>query len=78
MKAAVDRNDVGDVDGDGAITAKDALMVVQAVNDLILITDESDAFLRADVDGDGVLTEADALRILQYVSGKISSLFSAE
>ena len=78
VKAAVDRNDVGDVDGDGAITAKDALMVVQAVNDLILITDESDAFLRADVDGDGVLTEADALRILQYVSGKISSLFSAE
>lgn len=75
VKLAVDKNDIGDVDGDGMITAKDALMILQAANDLILLDEEQ--FLRADIDGDKQLTAADALRVLQYVSGKVTSLFAA-
>lgn len=72
VKQAVDKNSLGDVDGDGAITTKDALMLLQAANDLLNLKD--DEFLRADINGDGVLSAAEALRILQYVSGKVSTI----
>ena len=72
VKQAVDKNSLGDVDGDGAITTKDALMLLQAANDLLNLKD--DEFLRADIDGDKVLSAAEALRILQYVSGKVSTI----
>ena len=72
VKQAVDKNSLGDVDGDGAITTKDALMLLQAANDLLNLTEEQ--FLRADIDGDGELSAAEALRILQYVSGKVSTI----
>lgn len=63
---------LGDVDGDGVVSTKDALMLMQSINgDLILSDDE---FKRADLNGDGVLSSAEALRILQYVNGKITSL----
>ena len=62
----------GDVDGDGTVTVKDALMLMQCLNgDLIL---EDDQFKRADLNGDGTLHAMEALRILQYVNGKITSL----
>lgn len=72
VKQAVDKNSLGDVDGDGTITTKDALMLLQAANDLLNLTEEQ--FLRADIDGDGELSAAEALRILQYVSGKVSTI----
>lgn len=68
----MDKNSLGDVDGDGTITTKDALMLLQAANDLLNLTEEQ--FLRADIDGDGELSAAEALRILQYVSGKVSTI----
>ena len=68
----MDKNSLGDVDGDGTITTKDALMLLQAANDLLNLKD--DEFLRADINGDKVLSAAEALRILQYVSGKVSTI----
>ena len=62
----------GDVDGDGVVTAKDALMLMQCLNgDLILSDDE---FKRADLNGDTLLSSAEALRILQYINGKVNTL----
>ena len=72
VKLAVDANALGDVDGDGVITNKDALMLLQAANDLLNLTEEQ--FLRADINGDGELSAAEALRILQYVSGKVTTI----
>lgn len=72
VKVAVDDNSLGDVDGDGVITNKDALMLLQAANDKLNLTEEQ--FMRADIDKDGILSAAEAMRILQYVSGKIGSI----
>ena len=72
VKVAVDDNSLGDVDGDGVITNKDALMLLQAANDKLNLTEEQ--FMRADIDKDGILSAAEAMRILQYVSGKIGSV----
>jgi len=69
-KSAVTQNQKGDVDGDGMITVKDALMVLKSINgDLTLTTDQK---TRGDVDNDGTLTAADALAILQYANGTIT------
>lgn len=72
VKLAVNPMDFGDVNGDGSITVLDALMVLQAINDLINL--DADQFLRADLNGNGVLEAWEALRILQYVSGKVTSI----
>ncbi len=62
----------GDVDGNGTVTTKDALMLMQCLNGDLLLTD--DAFKRADLNGDTLLSSAEALRILQYVNGKVPNL----
>ena len=62
----------GDVDGNGSVTTKDALMLMQCLNGDLLLTD--DAFKRADLNGDTLLSSAEALRILQYVNGKVPNL----
>ena len=62
----------GDVDGNGVVTTKDALMLMQCLNDDLILTD--DEFKRADLDGDGKLSSAEALRILQYINGKVDNL----
>lgn len=72
VKVAVDDNSLGDVDGDGVITNRDALMLLQAANDKLNITEEQ--FKRADIDKNGELSASEAMRILQYVSGKIGSI----
>jgi hypothetical protein len=72
VKLAIDQNSLGDVDGDGVITTKDALMLLQAANGLLNLTSEQ--FLRADINGDGELSASEALRILQYVSGKVTTI----
>ncbi len=63
---------LGDVDGDNTITTKDALMIMQAINGDLLLSD--DQFKRADLNKDGVLSSVEALRILQYINGKINTL----
>ena len=67
-----DVSSLGDVDGDGKISALDALLLLQHINDLVNLTAEQ--FERADLNGDGNLTASEALRILQYVSGAVGSL----
>lgn len=63
---------IGDVDGDGVVTTKDALMLMQAINEERILTD--DEFKRADLNGDGTLNSAEALRILQYINGNVTTL----
>ncbi|MBR2413901.1 MAG: S8 family serine peptidase [Clostridia bacterium] len=63
---------IGDVDGSGSVTTKDALMLMQCLNGDLILTD--DAFRRADLNSDGELSSAEALRILQYINGKVSTL----
>ncbi len=63
---------LGDVDGDGTVTTRDALMLMQALNGDLLLSD--DAFKRADLNGDGVLSSVEALRILQYINGNVTTL----
>ncbi len=63
---------LGDVDGNGIVSTKDALMLMQCLNDELILTD--DQFKRADLNGDGILSSVEALRILQYINGKVTSL----
>ena len=60
------------MNSDGVISNLDALMLLQAINDLLNLN--ADQFDRADLDSSGNLTPAEALRILQYVSGCVGSL----
>jgi hypothetical protein len=63
---------LGDVDGDGQITTKDALMIMQAINGDLILTD--DQFKKADLNKDGNLSSVEALRILQYINGNVTTL----
>ena len=63
---------IGDVDGDGVVTTKDALMIMQCINGDLIMTD--DEFKRADLNGDEQLSSVEALRILQYINGNVSTL----
>jgi hypothetical protein len=69
---AIDASEKGDVNGDGVISNIDALMLLQAANDLLNLTEEQ--FMRADLDENGELSASEALRILQYASGKITTI----
>ena len=59
----------GDVDGDGRVSAADALEVLKAVVGNVTLTEEQ--IMLADVDGDEKITSVDALYILKKVVGKI-------
>lgn len=59
--------DYGDVDGDGSITASDALMILRYSAGMG--EPDSDFLLIADVDGDGQLTAGDALAVLRCSAG---------
>ena len=72
VQQAVDASARGDVNGDGRISNLDALMLLQAINDLLNL--DAEQFARADLNGDGVLSAAEALRILQYVNGTVGDL----
>ena len=72
VQEAVGAESLGDVNGDGRISNLDALMLLQAINDLLNL--DAEQFARADLNGDGELTAAEALRILQYVSGTVGDL----
>ena len=72
VQEAVDKNSLGDVNGDGVISNLDALLLLYAINDKVNLSAEE--FARADLNGDGQLWAAEALRILQYVSGVAGSV----
>ena len=72
VQEAVDNNAKGDVDGNGVIEIKDAMMLLMAVNDRLNLNAEQ--FARADLNGDGSLSAAEALRIIQYVNGTVTSI----
>ncbi len=59
----------GDVDGDGQITAVDALEVLKSVVGKVTLTEEQ--LVKADTDGSGTADATDALNILKKVVGKI-------
>ena len=63
---------IGDVDGNGVVDTKDALMIMQCINGDLIMTD--DEFKRADLNGDNELSSVEALRILQYINGNVSTL----
>lgn len=72
VQQSLDDDALGDVNGDGKISNIDALMLLQAINDMLNLTEEQ--FERADLDGDGELAAVEALRILHYVSGSVGSV----
>ena len=61
---------MGDINGDGEITAQDASLVLQLVAKKLSSTSEGIIYAAADVNGDGVVTAQDASLILQLVAGK--------
>jgi hypothetical protein len=63
---------LGDVNGDGEITAQDASLVLQLVAKKIAPTADGIVYGAADVNDDGDVTAQDASLILQYVAKKIS------
>lgn len=65
----------GDVNGDLAVAADDALLTLKSV--VKLTTLDAQAFVRADVDGDESITATDALLILKHVV-KLIDQFPAE
>lgn len=70
VKAAEALPDVGDVDGDNAITSTDARLTLQIYAGKI--GGEGMDLSFADVDHDGTITSTDARLILQYYAGKIT------
>ncbi len=61
----------GDVNGDGTVTAADALLALQAATGKLNLTDTQQTV--ADVNSEAGGTSADALLILQFATRKISS-----
>ncbi len=59
----------GDVNGDDAVDAKDALMILQAAVDKVTLTEEQTMI--ADVNGDKAIDAKDALLVLQKAVDKI-------
>ena len=66
--------ELGDVDGDGAINANDALLALQHSVSIRTLDDEQKA--RADVNADGAINANDALLMLQYSVGIITTFQS--
>ncbi|MGN0978008.1 MAG: Ig-like domain-containing protein [Faecousia sp.] len=62
---------VGDLNGDGEITSRDASMIYNIVNNNEEITD--DLLAVADVNGDGDITARDAQLVYNYANGVITS-----
>lgn len=60
----------GDANGDGFVTAEDALLALQAATHKVELSMED--LQAADVDGDGSVTAADSLVILQIATNKIT------
>lgn len=57
---------MGDVDGDGRVTASDARLILRAAAQIVTLTMEQEAL--ADVDNDGVVTALDARMVLRVAA----------
>ena len=62
----------GDVDGDGEVTAIDAVLLQKHINGMVFLSHEQMA--NADCVADGVLDEADVAVILQHLIGHYTAL----
>ncbi len=71
LVAAADDTPPVDINGDGKLNIKDALMVYYYVNGKAQLTDEE--LSRADYSGDGKINIKDALQIYYLVLGAINS-----
>jgi hypothetical protein len=60
-----EQSDVGDLNGDGRINARDARLLLQYVAGLVELEDES----IADFNGDGRINARDARALLQFIAG---------
>ena len=75
VKIANTRTVYGDADGNGRITASDALIILQSV---VKATElDSDTAARCDVDKNGKVTAVDAMLVLRYTVGYIDSFPNA-
>lgn len=63
---------LGDVNGDGAVSAVDSQMVLKHASGELTLTDSQ--FVIGDVNGDAQVTAVDSRHILQYVAGTITQL----
>ncbi|MGI6264542.1 MAG: CotH kinase family protein [Acutalibacteraceae bacterium] len=61
----------GDVNGDGEVSAEDALMALQAATGKIALSPEQET--AGDINGDGEVSAEDALMILQFATAKIDA-----
>ncbi len=75
VQQGADVDSLGDLDGDGLITLKDALQMLRIAVSLDTPTAEQTA--RGDINGNGMIDIADVLRVMQYVNGEISSVRTA-
>ena len=66
---------LGNLDGDRAITAVDALMALQAAAGKIKL--DTTRTFAADVNGDNAVTASDALQILQNATNKVTDLHTS-
>lgn len=62
---------IGDVNGDGAVTSSDTVVILQASAEYASLS--ADQAKAADVNGDGRVNTSDAVLILQYASEKIAA-----
>ncbi len=69
---AAEKTIIGDVDGDGAVTVKDATVIQRALANMK--TPDNKNLNAGDVDNDGEITSNDVTLILRYKAGLIPSL----
>ena len=65
----INQYELGDIDGDEKINARDAKLVMQHFTKKITLTEEQQE--RAEVSGDGKINARDAKLIMQYFTKKI-------
>ena len=75
VQQGVGEDSLGDLDGDGLITLKDALQMLRI--SVGLDTPTAEQIARGDINGNGTIDIADVLRVMQYVNGEISSVRTA-
>ena len=63
----------GDLDGDGEVTAADAVLLARYLADLIELDEKQRK--AADIDNDGEITSADSVILARFLAGLIDNLF---
>lgn len=63
---------LGDINGDGIVTAADAVLLTRSLSELVTLTPEQKK--AADINGDGVVTSADAVILVRFLAELIPTL----